>query len=51
MSKYSAKDAANKELVHEVAEKVKTMIQDRIDAEIENREWIYFPPVNKKTRK
>jgi 1-acyl-sn-glycerol-3-phosphate acyltransferase len=43
MSKYSKKDAANSELVHKVSEMVKAQIQDRINKELEKREWIYFP--------
>lgn len=43
MSKYSKKDAANVELVHKISEKVKAQIQDRINKELEKREWIYFP--------
>lgn len=51
MSKYSIRDAANKELVHEVAQQIKSLIQDRIDAEIDKREWIYFPPSKKSSKK
>lgn len=43
MRKYSAKDACNSELVHSVSESVKKQIQDRIDQELKNRDWIYFP--------
>jgi 1-acyl-sn-glycerol-3-phosphate acyltransferase len=43
MSKYSKKDAANAELVHALAERVREQIQNRIDAELAKREWIYFP--------
>jgi hypothetical protein len=49
MSKYSAKDAANSELVHSISENVKKMIQDRINDELARREWIYFPPATKKS--
>ncbi len=43
MSKYSAKDAANKKLVHSIAEKVRGQIQARIEKELKNRSGIYFP--------
>lgn len=43
MSKYSKKDAANSDLVHSVSEEVKARIQERINSELEKREWIYFP--------
>lgn len=43
MQKYSAKDAANSELVHRLTERVKGQIQARIDEELKKREWIYFP--------
>lgn len=43
MSKYSKKDAANSELVHSIAERVREQIQAKIDSELEKREWIYFP--------
>lgn len=43
MSKYSKKDAADSELVHKVSEMVKAQIQERINKELQKREWIYFP--------
>jgi 1-acyl-sn-glycerol-3-phosphate acyltransferase len=43
MSKYSKKDTANSKLVHEVSERVRGLIQGRINQELEKREWIYFP--------
>jgi 1-acyl-sn-glycerol-3-phosphate acyltransferase len=43
MKQYSAKDAANKELVHKLAQEVRELIQARINEEIQKREWIYFP--------
>jgi 1-acyl-sn-glycerol-3-phosphate acyltransferase len=43
MSRYSKKDAANHDLVHEISERVKEMIQKRINEELKKREWIYFP--------
>ncbi len=50
MSKYSAKDAADKELVHRVANEIREMIQSRINAELKRREWIYFPPIASKKK-
>jgi 1-acyl-sn-glycerol-3-phosphate acyltransferase len=47
MSKYTKKDTANQELVHEISDKVRTMIQDRINSELAKREWIYFPTAKK----
>jgi 1-acyl-sn-glycerol-3-phosphate acyltransferase len=43
MGRYSKKDAANQELVHSLSESVRKLIQDRINSELEKREWIYFP--------
>jgi 1-acyl-sn-glycerol-3-phosphate acyltransferase len=48
MKKYSKKDAANAELVHSISESVRQLIQDRINAELKKREWIYFPAGKKK---
>ncbi|RZA05283.1 MAG: acyltransferase family protein [Proteobacteria bacterium] len=50
MSKYSAKDAANSELVHKIAEDVRQLIQARINEELEKREFIYFPPATTRKR-
>lgn len=43
MKQYTAKDAENKDLVHKLAQEVRTLIQKRINEEIAKREWIYFP--------
>lgn len=43
MTQYSKKDAENAELVHQISESVKAKIQERINQELEKREWIYFP--------
>ena len=43
MRKYSKKDCANHDLVHSISEGVKAQIQERINAELAKREWIYFP--------
>lgn len=43
MKKYSKEDAANSKLVHKLAEEVRELIQKRINSEISNRKWIYFP--------
>lgn len=43
MSKYTKEDAANHDLVHEIAQSVRSQIQARIDEEIASRQWIYFP--------
>ena len=43
MSQYTEEDASNKELVHEICEKVRTQIQNRIDKELTRRDWIFFP--------
>lgn len=51
MDKYTKKDASNSELVHEISALVRKLIQERIDAELRQREWIYFPPKRKKKRK
>ena len=53
MKKYSAKDASNHELVHSITEQVKKLIQDRIEAEIAERKWIYFPsaPATRKNKR
>ena len=50
MSKYTKKDASNKELVYKITEDVKKSIQERIDREIKNREWIYFPKGSKRKK-
>jgi 1-acyl-sn-glycerol-3-phosphate acyltransferase len=50
MNKYSRKDAANSELVHQIAEDVRQMIQARINEELAKREWIYFPPPTTRKR-
>ena len=43
MQKYSAKSAADHDLVHSIANDVRDRIQKRIDEELAKREWIYFP--------
>ncbi len=48
LKKYSAKDLANSELMHKIADDVKKLIQERIDEELKNRDWIYFPKTAKR---
>jgi 1-acyl-sn-glycerol-3-phosphate acyltransferase len=47
MKQYSAKSAADHDLVHAIAHEVKSTIQTRIDQELAKREWIYFPKPKK----
>lgn len=52
LKKYGAKKVDDVELVHRVAEEVRAQIQARIDLELKNRDWIYFPkPPKKKSQK
>ncbi len=50
MSKYSKKHTANQELVHSISEKVRAKIQERINEELDKREWVYFPVTKKKKK-
>jgi 1-acyl-sn-glycerol-3-phosphate acyltransferase len=50
MGQYKKSDSANAELVHELSEKVRQLIQARIDEEIAKREWIYFPKPKPKSK-
>lgn len=43
MSKYSAADAANHDLVHQITNEIRARIQERMDLEVRSRQWIYFP--------
>lgn len=51
MKKYSKEDAANTKLVHKLANEVQELIQTRINQEVANREWIYFPRGSSKKSK
>lgn len=51
MSDYTEADAANSALVHSLAEKVRGLIQSRIDEELAKREWIYFPKGSSRKRR
>ena len=48
LKKYSAKDLANSDLMHKIADDVKKLIQDRINEELKHRDWIYFPKTTKR---
>jgi 1-acyl-sn-glycerol-3-phosphate acyltransferase len=47
LKKYSMKDLADSDLMNKIASEVRDLIQHRIDEELKNRDWIYFP---KKTK-
>lgn len=43
---YSAKDAADNELVKQIALDVQSKMQMAVDEELKSRKWIYFPPTD-----